>query len=200
MAVFFVISGFLLYRPLVAARMAGAPRVRIRDYARRRALRIIPAYWVALTVLAIYPGLPGMFGPDTWVYYGFGQDYRVSTVTQGIGPAWSLGCEVIFYALLPFLSIALALCASRVSQRHWWWVELAALAVLALASAGLAGVRPRLHDDPCIDVSGHVRLVRSRDGPGGWPVLFAPTTGRRGSEPWPGTHGWAGRSRSSHTW
>ena len=41
-AFFFVISGFLLYRPFLAARFAGRPVPRIRDYARRRVLRILP--------------------------------------------------------------------------------------------------------------------------------------------------------------
>src|SRR5215212_10183836 len=34
-ALFFLLSGFLLYRPFVAARYEGRPRVRIRDYTRR---------------------------------------------------------------------------------------------------------------------------------------------------------------------
>ena len=134
-AVFFVISGFLLYRPFVAARCGLAPAIRVRDYARRRALRIIPAYWVALTVLAIYPGLPGVFSGRWWVYYGFGQDYARSTILGGIGPAWSLGCEVVFYALLPVLSLGLGRLAFR-SGGGWWKIELAGLAALTLASAG----------------------------------------------------------------
>jgi peptidoglycan/LPS O-acetylase OafA/YrhL len=54
--IFFVISGFVLYRPMVRARWDGEPPRPLRDYASRRALRIVPAYWLALTVLAIYPG------------------------------------------------------------------------------------------------------------------------------------------------
>ncbi|MEY2447003.1 MAG: hypothetical protein QOH79_479, partial [Acidimicrobiaceae bacterium] len=50
---FFLISGYLLYRPFVAARFDQAPGPGLRSYARRRALRILPAYWVALTVLAV---------------------------------------------------------------------------------------------------------------------------------------------------
>src|SRR5437868_15371816 len=42
--VFFVISGFLLYRPLAAARATGRRRPPVHPYARRRALRILPAY------------------------------------------------------------------------------------------------------------------------------------------------------------
>ena len=70
---FFVLSGFLLYRPFVAARLENRPAPRLRDYARRRVLRIVPAYWLALTVLAIWPGLT--FTAPRWVYYGFLQNY-----------------------------------------------------------------------------------------------------------------------------
>jgi peptidoglycan/LPS O-acetylase OafA/YrhL len=135
-AVFFVISGFLLYRPLLAARNGDGPPVRLRDYARRRFLRIVPAYWVALTVLALLPGLPDMFSSRWWAYYGFAQDYSHRTVLYGIGPAWSLGCEVVFYAVLPFLSLALARLSERAGRRVWWQLELAGLGGLALISVG----------------------------------------------------------------
>jgi peptidoglycan/LPS O-acetylase OafA/YrhL len=62
--VFFVISGFLLYRPFLAADLDGRPRARLRDYSRRRVLRIIPAYWLALTVIAAILTLPGVFNGD----------------------------------------------------------------------------------------------------------------------------------------
>ena len=69
---FFVISGFLLYRPFVAARAPRAgPRPSTARYARRRVLRIVPAYWVALTVLAVFPGIAGVFSDDWWRYYFF---------------------------------------------------------------------------------------------------------------------------------
>ncbi|MEA2495606.1 MAG: hypothetical protein QOJ29_3517, partial [Thermoleophilaceae bacterium] len=73
--VFFVISGFLLYRPFVAARIEGRRAPRVRDYARRRVLRIFPAYWLALTVLAIWPGLVGVWSGYWWAYYALIQNY-----------------------------------------------------------------------------------------------------------------------------
>ena len=149
-AVFFVISGFLLYRPLLAARIGDGPPVAMRDYFRRRVLRIVPAYWVALTVLALYPGLPDTFSGHWWVYYGFGQGYSARLVTNSIGPAWSLGCEVVFYALLPFLSLALGYAATRAGRRIWWRLELAVLGVLTLASAGW---RAYAHSHPGIPSS-----------------------------------------------
>lgn len=126
-ALFFVISGFLLYRPLLAARAGLTRPGRIRDYGRRRLLRILPAYWVALTILMIYPGLPDLPGPRLWAYYLFAQDYSGRTLNNGIGPAWSLGCEVVFYALLPLLSGALGWAARRRGRTLCWRLELVAL-------------------------------------------------------------------------
>ena len=104
-AIFFVISGFLLYRPFVAARHGGPRAPALRDYARRRVLRIVPAYWVALTILALYPGLRGMWS-DWPVYFGFAQVYSPDTVLNGIAPAWTLGTEIAFYAVLPLYAWA----------------------------------------------------------------------------------------------
>ena len=56
--VFFVLSGFLLLRPFIA----GEPS--LARYARRRVLRILPPYWTALTLLAIFPGIVGVFTGD----------------------------------------------------------------------------------------------------------------------------------------
>jgi peptidoglycan/LPS O-acetylase OafA/YrhL len=104
--IFFVISGFLLYRPFVAGRLRGTRGPRLRDYARRRALRIIPAYWLALTALAIYPGVVGNFRSDGWIYYGLLQEWFPHLQTNGIPQAWSLSVEATFYVLLPLFGLA----------------------------------------------------------------------------------------------
>ena len=80
---FFVLSGFLLYRPYRAAQADDRPGPRLRDYARRRVLRIVPAYWVALTVIAAYPGLDEVFSGDWWRYYGLLQVYSTSPPRAG---------------------------------------------------------------------------------------------------------------------
>ena len=135
--VFFVLSGFLLYRPFAADALAGRPPVRIRDYARRRVLRIVPAYWLALTVLAAWVGLHGVFTHDWWRYYGFVQIYWFRTVLGGISPAWTLCVEVTFYAALPFVALAL--------RRARPVLQLSVLGLLALAALGL---RTWLHSRP----------------------------------------------------
>ena len=106
--IFFIISGFLLYRPFFAARVEGREHRSLRSFARSRLLRIVPAYWLALTVLAIGPGLKGVFTEDWWIYYGFAQGYSADTVVKGLPQAWSLGVELAFYVCLPFLAVGLA--------------------------------------------------------------------------------------------
>jgi peptidoglycan/LPS O-acetylase OafA/YrhL len=101
-ALFFLISGFLLYRPFVAARLDDERPPSWRAYAWRRFLRIVPAYWLALTVVAIVLDVPGVLSAHGLVtYYAFGQIYSSSTIAGGIGQAWTLCIEVTFYALLP---------------------------------------------------------------------------------------------------
>jgi peptidoglycan/LPS O-acetylase OafA/YrhL len=105
--VFFVISGFLLYRPFVAADMAGRSPAPTSVFYRRRLLRIIPAYWFALTVVALLPGVISVFTSDQWWrYYLLIQNYSgINFVfARGIGPAWSLSVEMAFYLTLPLFA------------------------------------------------------------------------------------------------
>jgi peptidoglycan/LPS O-acetylase OafA/YrhL len=122
---FFVISGFLLYRPFVAARAGHRPAPSLKGFFRRRALRIVPAYWVILTVLAVYPAVHGPFSADFWRYYGFLQLYEKDTIGLGLPVAWSLCVEVTFYLALP----AWAGLLRRAGLRR----ELVLLALAALA-------------------------------------------------------------------
>ena len=101
--IFFLLSGFLLYRPFVSARLGERDRPTIPDYTRRRLLRILPAYWLALTVLAFWPGLTQMWEPHDWVYYGLVQIYFPQWMAGGLLPAWSLAVEISFYAALPLV-------------------------------------------------------------------------------------------------
>ena len=126
---FFAISGFLLYRPWVASRAGGKPAPGALRYGRRRALRILPAYWFALTVLAVWPGISGVFTDEWWRYYFFLQLYDTDTLGLGIPVAWTLCVEVSFYLALPLWVLA----ARRLSLR----AELVALGALALAGAAV---------------------------------------------------------------
>ena len=137
-ALFFVISGFLLYRPFVGAAYDERPLPSLRRYARRRLLRIVPAYWVALTVLAVVLDVRhrddiASLG-DVVVYYGFLQVYFEDTALGGIQQAWSLCAEMAFYVLLPGWAWLLRRAAAPVAgpdrPARRLAVELGALAAL----------------------------------------------------------------------
>ncbi len=129
---FFAISGFLLYRPYVSARAKGRPLPNTLRYARRRVLRIVPAYWVALTVLAIFPGIVGVFSHDWWRYYGFNQLYSHDTIGKGIPPAWSLSVEVTFYLALPVFALAVRRLRLGSGQGAWLRSEIVALGLVVV--------------------------------------------------------------------
>ena len=82
-SIFFVLSAFLLYRPMIAHRNGGPAAPRTGDYARRRFLRIYPAYWLALTVLAIFPGLFGVFSSHWPAFYSL----AVSSTRSSTAPS-----------------------------------------------------------------------------------------------------------------
>ena len=48
LVLFFVLSGFLLWRPFVAAARGRRPRPGTREYLVRRGARVLPAYYLAL--------------------------------------------------------------------------------------------------------------------------------------------------------
>ncbi len=127
---FFMLSGFLLYRPFVAARVRGRPRPAKKTFWKRRALRLVPAYWVAVTLLAIWPGLPGVFGHNWWTYYGFVYVYRQSTIGGGLYPAWTLCVDVTLYLVLPFYAMGIEHLVRRMRPASAVRVELVILAGL----------------------------------------------------------------------
>ena len=128
--IFFMLSGFLLYRPYLAARVAGRPLPSTWGFLRRRAFRILPAYWVALTLVAIWPGVPGVFSAGWWRYYGLLQIYPLGPSGGGLGVAWTLCIEVSFYLVLPFFAAVMSRLARADAARGWARRELLVLAVL----------------------------------------------------------------------
>lgn len=103
-AVFFVLSGFVLSLPMFRAAAQGRPLPAVLDYLRRRAVRILPAYWISVAVALLF--LPGnrLAGADDWaVLLGLGQLYTADWAYDGLVHTWSLCTEVAFYLVLPLL-------------------------------------------------------------------------------------------------
>lgn len=135
-ALFFVLSGYLLYRPWVAARLTGRPGPRLQRYAVRRATRILPAYWICLAVFAVVlPGwVEGATGGDWWVYFGLLQVYSQDWILGGLGVGWSLSTEVAFYVALPVLAYVGVRALGSRTRTDQVRLELLALATTALTA------------------------------------------------------------------
>lgn len=110
--VFFVLSGFLLYRQFVLAELRGDAFPRVRRFYWHRFLRIYPAYWLALTVTILLakngdlpPGRGNIYGFGQYVeLYSLMQNYRKEVFISGLFVAWTLSIEVAFYLVLPPLA------------------------------------------------------------------------------------------------
>ncbi len=143
--IFFLISGFLLYRPFIAQRVGGAAAPKVTEYAKRRLLRIYPAYWLVVTVLVIVPGLTGVVDGQWWIQYGLMQTLPLQAGSGCIGSAtecglahtWSLVVEMTFYAVLPLYVLFATRLARGRSVRSWMWTELLVLVGLAAVSVAL---------------------------------------------------------------
>ncbi len=107
-AVFFVLSGYLLTAPHVAAAGQDTARPGARRYFWHRALRILPAYWVACAAaLLLVPGNHGVAASTAIRNLALAQIYRPGDLLQGFTQTWSLCTEVVFYLMLPALSAGL---------------------------------------------------------------------------------------------
>ena len=102
-AVFFVLSGFLIYRPIAAAHQSGDVPAPWPGFLWRRLLRLVPAYWLALSFFWALGSFD--LGADWWRYYLFLQIYSRTTALGGLVQAWSLSTEVTFYLMIPLWSI-----------------------------------------------------------------------------------------------
>jgi peptidoglycan/LPS O-acetylase OafA/YrhL len=135
--IFFVISGFLLYRPFIAHRAGGTDAPATGDYAKRRALRIFPGYWFVLTVLTVLPGVTGVWNGQWLAQYGLVFTFWTPNCTLSscaMGQTWSLVVELTFYICLPLFAFAANRLAAGRSLRRSTAVELALLAGLSVAS------------------------------------------------------------------
>lgn len=135
---FFVISGFLLYRPFAAAHIDAAHAVATGPYAWRRLLRIAPAAWVTAIVVAVWLGVEEVFSADGAAVLSLTTVYREDEVgtLPGLGPYWTLGVELGFYVFLPLWAMAIGRLPA-LTRRGRIRKELWALLALAVASMAI---------------------------------------------------------------
>lgn len=103
-AIFFVLSGFLLGRPYLARRAAQLPHPGTGRYYWKRFLRIYPVYVVTVVLaLTLIPENDDLSAADWVRTLTLTNIYSGGTLPQGLTQMWSLAVEVSFYLVLPLL-------------------------------------------------------------------------------------------------
>jgi peptidoglycan/LPS O-acetylase OafA/YrhL len=177
---FFTLSGFLLYRPLVSSLLRRTQRPSLRSYLRNRTLRILPAYWCVLLGVALLFRTTLIRRSPSVVEVGslvdrpilllrnltLTQNYSPDSLLTGIGPAWSLAVEVVYYLTLPMLGLVAVALAATASKRSGRTIAALVPALLLLA-IGLLGkwaarlLSPSVGASPGWDGDWHSVLIRS---------------------------------------
>jgi peptidoglycan/LPS O-acetylase OafA/YrhL len=121
---FFVLSGFLITGILLDSKSSGHYFV---NFYARRALRILPAYYLLLILLAV-------IGHATWAYLILCFFYLANVTTlfgvpEDYGPLWSLAVEEHYYLLWPVIVhrlsrravgvVAILVCVLTAFLRGW---------------------------------------------------------------------------------
>ena len=125
--IFFVLSGFLLFRPWVKSAATGGPPPSLSRYARHRVRRIMPAYVITVLIAYVLYHFREA-GPNpghTW--YGLFRNLTLTQIYcngylgkylhQGLTQMWSLAVEASFYVVLPLLAYLLLVLICRRSWR-----------------------------------------------------------------------------------
>jgi peptidoglycan/LPS O-acetylase OafA/YrhL len=140
----FIVSGFVLFLPVVIDGTIGDPKC----YAVRRAARIVPAFYAALVLsyaVALLVDAPRL-GTGGWLshlLFLHTESHNVSKVGFGVnGAMWTMSVEVLFYIALPLVAgwyrrrpfLGLALAAAGAELWHQLTLNLPSL----VANTGIA--------------------------------------------------------------
>lgn len=140
--IFFVLSGFLLARPFVAAVLDGAPLPSLRAYGRNRFLRLFPAYWAALFLSAAFLDVRVGSWFDWVVHLALQQVYSFHGIALGITASWTLSCELAFYVFLPIFFGVVVLGARRFDPFRVLMLAVGLVFVGGIGFVLWAGLRP----------------------------------------------------------
>lgn len=133
-AVFFVLSGFLLVRPWLSAAQHGRAMPSVRAYLWRRALRILPLYYVTVVLAFLVVDQEPALTPADWWHHGLlVQILHFGWLRGGLTHTWSLSVEASFYLVLPLLGIT----AVAYSRRFGWRPVHLLTGLAALASVSI---------------------------------------------------------------
>ncbi|MDV7999711.1 acyltransferase [Rhodococcus sp. IEGM 1408] len=150
-AVFFALSGFLLWRTHALHARRGNPGTArgAVAYLRSRLVRIMPGYLAV--VAAVFLVIPQNARSSAWTWTAnltLTQVVIPDSLVEGLTHAWSLSVEMAFYLVLPLLWWALAGLRGRAAR--WRIPVIAAVGVLSLGWALVPwydlGLPERLND------------------------------------------------------
>lgn len=125
---FFGLSGYLIFAPFARRHFGDGRAIPLSQYARNRALRILPLYWIAIVIVLILQEGGGS-SQQWWRFMLFAQNYSLETKGTVDGALWSVVVEIQFYVLLPLLAVVLAAVSRRRKD-----VAAGLIAALGLAS------------------------------------------------------------------
>jgi peptidoglycan/LPS O-acetylase OafA/YrhL len=107
-AIFFVLSGFLLSRAWLVAAADGGSRPAVGRYFWKRMLRITPPYVIAVVLALTFVHANDDLSAGRWASTLLMlETYRFDTFPAGLTQMWSLAVEVAFYIVLPLLMFVL---------------------------------------------------------------------------------------------
>ena len=119
-AIFFVLSGFLLSRPYIASAAAQTPTPGTRRYYTKRFWRIAPLYVVTVVLALLVVSENAGTSVRRWIAsLTLTGPYVDKKLPQGLTQMWSLSAEVAFYVVLPIL-MWLALRRGRFAPWRVW--------------------------------------------------------------------------------
>lgn len=124
---FFFISGFCLFYPYVRQRLEGGSAQGWGAYFYRRAIKIVPSYWLSIALVLLLlkphffeqPGWPWLLGSHLLFVHNWSYD----TTSALSGVLWSLGVEVQFYVLFPLIGWAF------LRRPAWTYAAMSAVAI-----------------------------------------------------------------------
>ena len=141
---FFVISGFVIYRPFAAAHLAGNPEPSLGRFYRSRLVRVLPLWCLAVTTYLLFDPGHHLHGIGQWVATYLLVQYPWHAVRYAvIGPAWALSVEWIFYLSAPLLALGVRRGRERFAgSAAPWQAEAAVLGTLFVAAWVVPSARP----------------------------------------------------------
>ena len=116
--ILFVLSGYLLTLSYARAAVDRTPALAAREFLFRRAVRILPLYWIGVAVMWSLrnPTLPGDWR-DLVEHLTFTQVFDRQRIFYTVGPLWSMSLEITFYFILVALGPLAVRACSRIDAR-----------------------------------------------------------------------------------